>query len=199
MQPEWSILIKRYRVQFGLTQHGMGQLLGVSQKTVSRWESGENLPNSAQQARFRDLLREPDTIVSASLRAAVTLCPAERLLCMQESVTLAAVSKPAIAKRPAIVDWIGHGIAPVACGVLGQMLDDRQLQRSIANGEIACVSVVATRNFRIAEQPVTGTYRNITSYFFLDGTLFRDTIAVPAADDQPLGYWPLALDEIAGG
>ncbi len=29
-----------------------------------------------------------------------------------------------------------------------EMLDDRQLQRSIANGEIACVSVVATRNFK---------------------------------------------------
>ena len=71
MQPEWSVLIKRYRVRFGLTQHAMGQLLGVSQKTVSRWENGENQPYPAQQGQFRDLIRKPDGMVSASLRAAV--------------------------------------------------------------------------------------------------------------------------------
>ena len=118
MQPEWSILTKRYRRQFGLTQHGMGQLLGVSQKTVSRWESGENQPSLAQQQQFRELLRKPGNAVSAVLRAAVAHCPAKRMLALHKNCTLLAASKPSSPWSPP--SWIGSGavfrpLLPASC------------------------------------------------------------------------------------
>jgi transcriptional regulator with XRE-family HTH domain len=199
MQPEWSILIKRYRFQFGLTQHDMGQLLGVSQKTVSRWESGENRPSPDQQAHFRDLLRKPDSIVSAGLRAAIAHCPTLRSLAFHNNVNLIAVSKLSIARRPSITNWIGCDLAPIACGVLAEMLDDRELQRSITRGEVACVTSITRSNLRTSEHPVPGVWRSAFSFFFIEGVLFLDVITVRAANDEPLGYWPVALDEVGSG
>ncbi len=199
MQPEWSILTKRYRVQFGLTQHGMGQLLGVSQKTVSRWESGENEPSLAQQQQLRELLRKPGNAVSAVLRAAVAHCPAKRILALHKNCTLLAASKPSIALVPSIVDWIGRSLSPIASGVLLEIFDDRQLQRGIAAGEIAGISFVSRNVLTIGKYPAPVTLRSTTSYFFIDGTLFSDTISVCAGDNETPGYRPIALDEIAGG
>jgi hypothetical protein len=118
---------------------------------------------------------------------------------MQKNMTLLAVSKPNTALRPSIVDWIGRDLAPIACGVLAQIFDDRPLQRAIADGEIAYLSSVTRSNFKTAEHPISGTYRSTTSFFFIEGTLFYDTVSVRAGESDPLGYWPVALDEIAGG
>jgi DNA-binding XRE family transcriptional regulator len=196
MQPEWDRLIKQYRFQFSLTQADLAHRLGVSQKTVSRWESGENRPNPSQQRQFTDLLREPYSAISNALSAAVRTCPAQRALCLHENIKLLAVSKPSIVKRPSIVSWIGCDLASIACGILAEMLEDRALQRSILKGEIANIYTFSRSNLRTPEHPIVGIYRTTISFFLVDGTLFRDAISVPVPENSPLGYWPLPMDEI---
>src|SRR6516164_1744928 len=98
MPTRWTELIKQYRFQHGLTQHDVGCLLGVSQKTVSRWESGEHRPSIAQQKQFRDLLCEPSGAIADALRAAVNHCPVPRALCVHKNLILLALSQPALAK-----------------------------------------------------------------------------------------------------
>lgn len=39
-QEKIGLLIKRYRVEKGFTQVSLGELLGVSDKAVSKWECG---------------------------------------------------------------------------------------------------------------------------------------------------------------
>ena len=174
IQLDWGHLIKQYRLQFGLTQQGVGAQFGVSQKTVSRWESGENRPSLTQQRQFREMVRKPAGMVSNALSAAVKNCPAPRALCLHHNLNLQALSRPALAKRPSMADWIGRDLVPIACGVLADMLEDRALQISILKREIACISVISQSVLVTPGHSKIGTFRTAISFFSIDGTLFRD-------------------------
>jgi DNA-binding XRE family transcriptional regulator len=198
LYPEWDRLIKQHRFQFGLTQQYVADLLGVSQKTISRWESGVNKPSLRHQMKFRDLFSQPSNVGLGALFAAVKTCPAPRSLCLHENLNLMALSRPAIAKNPSIVSWIGCSLTAIARGVLAEMLDDRLLQSTIQKGEIACISAVTQSNFQNAEALSAMAYRTTISFFRIDNMVFRDAISVPAPANSELGYRPVLLDEMIG-
>lgn len=52
----WDRVIARYRSLNGLTQAAFGELLGVEQATISRWERGFHVPELTMQKRLRSLL-----------------------------------------------------------------------------------------------------------------------------------------------
>jgi transcriptional regulator with XRE-family HTH domain len=195
---EWDRLIKQYRFQFGLTQQYVADLLGVSQKTISRWESGVNKPGLQHQKKFRDLFSRPSNISLGVLLAAVKTCPAPRSLCLHENLSLKALSPAAIAKNPPMAGWIGRSLTAIAKGVLAEMLDDRPLQSAIEKGEIACISAVTWDNFRDAGALPATAYQTAISFFRIDNLLFRDAISAPAPANSELGYWPVSLEEMIG-
>lgn len=188
MSEDWSRFIRCYRLRHALTQARMAAVIGVSQRTISRWERGEDRPSLDQQRYLRDLGMEPTGELLQSLAAAVIHCPAPRALSRTQSLCLQALSQPAIAKRPSVVGWIGRDLAPIACGVLAEMLEDKPLQRGIANREIACVLATTRSVLQTAEHPRIGAFRTTISYFFHDGTLFSDAVSVPAGQEEPCGY-----------
>ena len=195
MTDAWPQLIKRYRLRHGLTQAGFAASIGVSQRTVSRWERGEDRPSLALQKHLRDLGWAPPAPLLASLVQAVRHSPFPRALSRMPRLRLLALSKPALAKRPAIRDWIGRDLAPQAEGILAQMLDDRALQRGIANGEIACVVATTKSVLDTGEQVRNGTYRTLVSYFFHDGTLYSDAISAPGPARARLGYSAVPMED----
>ena len=199
MAEDWSQFVKRYRMRHGLTQARMAVVLGVSQRTVSRWERGEDRPSLDQQRYLRDLGMEPTSTLLQSLASSVIHCPAPRALSRTQNLRLQAVSPPAIAKRPSVVEWIGRDLAGIACGVLAEMLEDKPLQRGIANREIACVLATTRSVLQTAEHPHIGAFRTTITYFFHDGTLYSDALSVPVPADAPLGYRAVPMDEIGGG
>lgn len=195
MGENWGERVKAYRVRHGLTQQSLALMLGVAQKTVSRWERGEDKPSLEQQRQLRDLGWEPGCTLMRSLAHAVLHCPVPRALSRMRSLRLQAVSRPAILKRPSVTEWIGRDLVGIACGVLAEMLEDAPLQTSIANGEIACVVSTTRSVLQTAEHPLIGTYHTTISYFFHEGTLYSDAISVPAAPDACLGYKAVAMDD----
>ncbi len=197
MSEDWSSFVRRYRARHGLTQARLASLVGVAQRTISRWERGEDRPSLEQQRLLRDLGMEPTTTFMQMLAASVTNCPAPRALSCTPSLRLVALSRPAIDKRPSIVDWVGQELAGIACGVLAEMLEDKPLQQGIANREIACVVANTHSVLRTAEHSRIGAYRTTITYFFHDGTLYSDAISVPARPDAPLAYRAIAVDDIA--
>jgi transcriptional regulator with XRE-family HTH domain len=199
MGEDWSAIVKRYRSRHGLTQARFAELLTVSQRTISRWERGEDRPSLVQQLYLRDLIRIPDTALSARLFQSVANCPMPRALSATPNITLQALSRPAIAKRPSVVNWVGKDLSRIATGVLAEMLDDRILQRSIAGGEVACVRCTTRSVLRTAEHPNIGTYETTITYFFHDGTLYSDAISAPTSADSPCGYRAIAVDEMLEG
>jgi DNA-binding XRE family transcriptional regulator len=193
---DWGQLVKRYRMRHGLTQGRMATLIGVSQRTVSRWERGDDNPSLDLQRKLRDLGWEPPANLLASLALSVRHCPFPRALSRTQRLRLQALSEPAIKKRPSVVNWVGRDVAPIATGILEEMLDDHTLQRSIANKEIACVLTTTRSVLRTKEHRQIGTYRTVITYFFHEGTLYSDAISTPARADATLGYRAIAMDEV---
>lgn len=197
MSEDWRSLVRLYRLRHGLTQERMAAIIGVSQRTISRWERGEDRPSLEQQKRLRDLGWQPSGLLMRSLAASVRHCPAPRALSRTQNLRLQALSGPAIEKRPSVTEWIGRDLAPIACGVLREMLDDRALQQAIARREIAGIVTTTRSVLQTVEHPRIGTYRTNITYFFDEGTLYSDAISVPAPDDAALGYRPIPMDDIA--
>jgi transcriptional regulator with XRE-family HTH domain len=195
---DWARLVRRYRIRHGLTQARLGLLLGVSQRTVSRWERGEDQPSLAQQIKLRDLGWEPPGTLLAGLSTAVRHCPVARALSRTPRLRLQALSGPALRKRPSMKDWIGRDLAPIACGILEEMRDDRALQAGIAKREVACVVATTRSVLRSAEHARIGTYRTVVTYFFHEGTLYSDAMSAVAPPLSPLGYTAVAMDEVTG-
>lgn len=196
MSDDWGKLLKRYRLRHGLTQGRLATVVGVSQRTVSRWERGDDRPSLDLQRRLRDLAWEPPATLLGSIALSVKHCPFPRALSRTQKLRLQALSVPAIAKRPSVVDWVGRDLAPIACGILEEMLDDQALQASIANREIACVLTTTRSVLRTKEHRRIGTYRTVITYFFHEGTLYSDAISMPAPTNSTLGYRAIAMDEL---
>jgi transcriptional regulator with XRE-family HTH domain len=198
MSDTWQKLVKSYRLRYGLTQARMAALIGVSQRTVSRWELGQDRPGLELQTRLRDLASGPSGTMLSRLAASVRHCPVPRALSRTPSLRLQAVSPLAVAKRPSITEWIGRDLAGIACGVLAEMLDDRPLQRGIARGEIACVLTTTRSVLRTKEHPGIGTYETTISYFFHEGTLYSDAMSVRAPRNAALGYRAVPMEDLVG-
>jgi DNA-binding XRE family transcriptional regulator len=198
MAQDWSRLVRRYRIRHGLTQMRLAALLGVSQRTVSRWERGEDRPGLDQQRLLRDLAWEPSVPMLRSLAGSIAHCPAPRALSRTRNIRLQAVSRPALAKRPSVVEWIGRDLAPIACGILAEMLDDAPLQRAIASRQVAFVLATSGSVLQTVEHARIGKFRTTISYFFHEGTLYSDAISVPAPEDAALGYTAVPMDAIIG-
>ena len=58
--PSWPALIARVRKAHGLKQEALAFILGVSQGSISRWESGLVQPSAGYQRQIFDLLQQKD-------------------------------------------------------------------------------------------------------------------------------------------
>jgi transcriptional regulator with XRE-family HTH domain len=191
----WGGIVRAVRLRSGYSQHQLSQLIGVSQRTISRWERGDDNPSIAQQKRLRDLGWEPPGSLLRSLISAVTMCPVPRALSKTPRLLLLAVSKPALEKRPILADKIGTELIGDASGVLRTMLDDRQLQRSIAQREVAGVVATTQSVFDMEGPPVTSAFQTTVTYFWHEGTLYSDAISMPVPPDVATGYSPVPMDD----
>jgi transcriptional regulator with XRE-family HTH domain len=192
--PEWDLLIRQHRLHFGLTQQDLADRLGISQKTISRWESGEHKPAAAQQVRLRDLFYRPTRLGAGRLADSVRHCPALRALSRHEGLKLLALSPPVAIKNPERMDWIGCDLISRATGILAEMLDDRLLEKDIQNGDVACIRTISESLFKLSSPQAPTYYETTISFFWLDKVLFRDAVSVPLGAAEQTGYWPVALD-----
>lgn len=190
----WDSIIRNCRLRNGMSQASIAAQLGVSQRTVSRWERGEDNPSLAQQHRLRELGWEPEGSLLHSLRAAILHCPAPRALTRGARLNLIALSKPAIAKRPSVANLIGRDLAPVATGVLAQMLDDAPLQRAIERREISAVVATTHSVLRTGDVVCTEVFRTTISYFFHDGVRYNDALSLPTLASDSVGYMPVPME-----
>lgn len=60
----WANTIKAYRQTRGLTQEQMALAVGVIQKTISRWERGQDFPDLKHQKLLRDMMHKPSDDVN---------------------------------------------------------------------------------------------------------------------------------------
>lgn len=195
MPENWNEIVKYYRLRHGLSQAEMAKIMDVSQRTISRWERGEDSPAIQYKKKLRDLSHEPPEVFLRSLVAAVKNCPVPRALTRTQNLQLIAASRPAVLKRPSIVNWYGKNLIDIASGVLQEMLDDRDLQKAISSREVTGVTTVCRSVLDTPESPNIATYRTTISYFYHEGTLYSDAISTIAEPDARLGYWPFSSED----
>jgi len=199
MPENWSECIRQYRLRYGLTQTEFAGLVGVSQRTVSRWERGDDQPNAERQKQLRDLGWKPAGLLLRNLAISVRYCPAPRALSHGSDLRLLEVSDAAIAKRPSIKKWIGRSMSKIATGVLMEILDDRDLQKARRKQEVSGI-VTTTRSVLKTGDPTDfGKFHTTISYFFQDGELYSDAISVPAPSEAVCGYKPIFRDDFVSG
>src|SRR5919197_904211 len=57
-RPRWSEVLRALREARGVTQEGWGARIGVSRKSVQRWEGGERAPDPGAEAAILAYCRE---------------------------------------------------------------------------------------------------------------------------------------------
>lgn len=196
MTVEWSGVVRRFRARHGIAQKHLSDLVGVSQRTVSRWERGQDLPSLKHQKLLRDLCRTEDSGLLSALSKAISYSPVPRALSVMPDLSLVSVSPPAIQKRPSVQNMIGSPLARLACGILSEILDDRILQRGIARREILGLVTVTQGVLRTCEKPIRETFRTTISYFENDGVLYSDAVSTLGTSQERLGYWAITADEM---
>lgn len=141
----YSELIQRFRARTNLKQDAVAELLGVSQSTISRIESGSLHPKAALRERLDRFLAEPaNQSLFSRCRAVVRASPVVSFLLGVRGgeIVLDAASRPALALgRP----WSEQSVCAPLRGVLGDDAADylRQLvQLGSFRGEVACIEVL---------------------------------------------------------
>ncbi len=194
MDNQWPASIRSFRLRHGFSQQQLAELIGVAQRTVSRWERGDDKPGIPQQIRLRDFGWAPSSTLLRALVATIAYCPVPRALTRSPRLTLQALSAPAIAKRPSVVEWLRRDLAPIANGPLRDMLADAPLQRAITRREIAGVVATTSSVLRTGDAETTESWCTTITYFHDDGALFSDAISFPAPVAGPCGYTPIPMD-----
>lgn len=190
----WSEWVRYYRQRHGMSQALLAAAMGVSQRTVSRWERGEDSPSLRQQQRFRDIGWQPPGQILQALAASIAHSPVPRALTRTQSLRLQVLSPPALEKRPSMADWIGRDLIDIASGVLAEMLDDEPLQRAIARREVRGVLATTRSVLQTPEAPRISVHRTLITYFFHEGTLLSDALSYPATGEGSCGYTVLPMD-----
>ena len=174
----------------------MAAALGVAHRRYNEWEQEKRRPDASVIGKLTDMIGDLDKAWLAGLSRSVMRSGLPRALSRSERLTLQALSGPAIDKRPSIVNWIGEDLAPIASGVLEDMMADAALQRAIARRDV--VGVVATTRsvLRTAESEDVGAFRTSINYFYHDGVRYSDAVSVPVSLDERTGYTPICSDEL---
>lgn len=180
----------------GLSQQRMAEIVGVAGWRLAAWERDDGRPNAVHCDRIIGLIRDMPAELLRGLAERVATCTLPRALSSSPKLKLVAVSPPAVAKRPSIVQYIGRNLAPIAQSVLHDMINDRRLQRAIATQDVPAIVSTTRSVLDTPEAAQVGTYRTTINYFLHDGVLFSDAISVAAADDEPLGFTPITIEEI---
>jgi len=199
MPENWSECIRQYRMRFGMTQKELAVKMGVSQRTISRWERGEDQPNVDRQRQLRDFGWKPAGLLLRNLALSVKHCPTPRALCHTSDLLLVEVSAPAITKRPSITNWFGESMKSIATGVLAEILDDRTVQCALRKQELSGMVTTTESVLKTGDAVNFGKFNTTISYFYQDGELYSDAISTPAPADAVCCYQPIYHDEIIEG
>ncbi len=189
--------LKAWRRSNGIKQHVMASALGVSQATVSRWESGLDIPSIDISRRITDLIA---TQIRDEL--AIESRFVERLSSIQaifdiDGIRLQAASLGCMRTWPLFSRLAGRAFEPRMIGESRIILDDVETRRSVINGDIAMIVGVSTRHLDL-ESDAPFKHRWISRFWFHGHRVFT-TLAYETCDAAtPVGIEQIfRLDDIA--
>lgn len=92
---KWAGFVRAHRLAKHMNQSAFADSLGVSQQTVSRWESGSQIPDTSIQARLKQQLRTTALGSTAFWKHRVTHSVGHEVLIDRNLMVMAASAKAA--------------------------------------------------------------------------------------------------------
>ena len=180
---DWGPQLRRLRRLRALKQAALAELLGVDQATVSRWESGRQIPDLGMQRRLRDMMRRTEPREEALLKHCINASVGYTLLCDEQRTIRAASPSFCEIHGVAPSDIIGMSSLPAFTAELEQMLWIA-IENGFFEGEVASVRVVSRFH------SLSGDWRDLggivcwTPVPLSDGRVLRRVDRITLSDEQ---------------
>jgi PAS domain S-box-containing protein len=180
---EWGPQIRRFRRFRALKQTALAELIGVDQATVSRWESGRQIPDLGMQRRLRDLMRRAESREEMLLKHGINAAVGYTVLCDEDRIIRAASPSFCEIHGVSRAEIIGHSSMPIFTAELEQMLDIT-IEHGFFEGEVASATVVSRFH------ALSGGWRNHagmvswTPVPLADGRILRRIDRITLSDEQ---------------
>ncbi len=189
--------LRAWRRANGIKQDAMAATLGVSQATVSRWESERDSPSIEISRRITDLMA---TQVRDEL--AIESCFVGSLSSIQaifeiDGIRFQAASHGCRRIWPRFSRLIGRSFEARMVGESRIILDDAQTRRGVLAGDVAMIVGVSTRHLDL-EADAPFKHRWISRFWFHGHRVFATLAYEPCAAETPTGIEQiLRLEDIA--
>ena len=180
---DWGPPLRRLRRLRALKQSAFAELLGVDQATVSRWESGRQIPDLGMQRRLRDLMRRAEPNEEVLLKHCINASIGYTMLCDEDRIIRAA--SPSFCQIHSVTetDIVGMSTMGAFSAELERMLWIA-VEHGFFEGEVASVRVVSRFH------SLSGTWRNAggivcwTPVPLADGHILRRVDRITLSDEQ---------------
>jgi transcriptional regulator with XRE-family HTH domain len=138
--------LPRWRKAAGIKQDVLSELFGVSQGTVSRWETGKDVPSKRISLRLLDAMSASWKDRFALDRAAMSASKTVRASFDLDGVRLLMISQGLIAAWPTFAGKLNSRLIDHLVDESRQLMQDDSLLKSIRRGEVAMVSAISDRH-----------------------------------------------------
>jgi transcriptional regulator with XRE-family HTH domain len=138
--------LKSWRRLNNLTQAALGQMLGVSQPAVARWESGLDQPSAERLGHIRSLMAGAMRNELAIERLFIRRQAAMRALFDYDGVKLLEMSEGFRNIWPDFSTMVGVAMADHVIGEVQQLVANPDIDKQIRTGGIGIISGVSYRH-----------------------------------------------------
>jgi transcriptional regulator with XRE-family HTH domain len=180
---DWGPQIRRFRRFRALKQSALAEMIGVDQATVSRWESGRQVPDLGMQRRLRDMIRTPDSREEELLKHSINAGLGYTVLCDENRIIRAVSRSFCDAHQISQNDAIGKSSEPVFTPEVDR-LHHISVEQGFFDGDVASIVIVGRYH------ALGGAWRNrcgIVSWTpvpLTDGRILRRVDRIQLSEEQ---------------
>lgn len=147
MDIEIGGVLRQWRKANHIKQAILAETLGVTQATVSRWESGLDEPSPAQYVKIRNLVGQVGRSRFEIERDVISLQTGLRALVDVDGIRIISLTKLYESFWPEMIALKEMPLADKLTSFSREIFYDEQLMRSIRRGEVALISGVSEEHF----------------------------------------------------
>lgn len=178
----WGQVVRDFRRLHAIKQTALAEMLGVDQATISRWERGQQTPESRARLELRALVHDLQASESR-LKSMVKNAATQSLLAKRDGIILVGSASYCAAHRVPQDEIVGRSHAPMF-NEEAVRLNNIVNERGFFDGDLASVTLVARCN-TLSRHRLNVPVRVVwTPVRIGDGEIVRRTVRTELADDD---------------